>query len=284
VQLKVYVVEHPDIMVGKGQVLFVSANTMQEAVMHLSSIRCVTRDKYPKDVWMRLLERLVRRAVARDSFFLVPAYTNRGIIEAFETKDAYGKEVILKNAGDTVEQVMMEWERDYMNACVDKLEPYGNVLELGFGLGYSASRIQEHKVASYTAIECDPSIYKKALAWGEQYDNVRIVHDRWQNVISSVGKFDCIFFDTFEPEVAGQSVCEQYTRILMDAGKDTCRLGYYTAVNNIENHKQFWAQAVGNLFEYSMRLEPFEANIPDNCLYARQGSLYTAVVNVQKRP
>ena len=35
-------------------------------------------------------------------------------------------------------QVMMEWEKPYMNKLIKHLEPKGHVLEIGFGLGYSA--------------------------------------------------------------------------------------------------------------------------------------------------
>ena len=53
--------------------------------------------------------------------------------------DEYGKEILLK---DDKHQVMMEWEKPYMEACIDKLQPKGDVLEIGFGMGYSATQIQ----------------------------------------------------------------------------------------------------------------------------------------------
>lgn len=48
------------------------------------------------------------------------------------TTDAFGKSLLLASNGF---QVMMEWEKPYMEACVNKLKPFGRVLEVGFGLG-----------------------------------------------------------------------------------------------------------------------------------------------------
>ena len=65
-------------------------------------------------------------------------------------RDEQGKEVLLK---DGKFQVMMEWEKPYMHACIDALKPFGDVLEIGFGLGYSAERIQTYHPKSHTIIE-----------------------------------------------------------------------------------------------------------------------------------
>ena len=49
---------------------------------------------------------------------------------------------------------MMEWEKPYMEACVDRMAigPDSIVLEVGFGLGYSASRIQFRKPKHHVVV------------------------------------------------------------------------------------------------------------------------------------
>ena len=47
-------------------------------------------------------------------------------------------------------QVMMAWEKPYMEHLIKKLKPKGDVLEIGFGLGYSASAIQKYNITSHT--------------------------------------------------------------------------------------------------------------------------------------
>lgn len=71
-------------------------------------------------------------------------------------------------------QVMMEWEKPYMEACIDALKPIGDVLEVGFGLGYSSTRIQKYHPKSHTIIECDPTVVQKAKEWAKNYSLMNI--------------------------------------------------------------------------------------------------------------
>ena len=46
--------------------------------------------------------------------------------------DEYGKDILLK---DDKHQVMMQWEQNLMEKCIDELNPInGDVLEVGFGM------------------------------------------------------------------------------------------------------------------------------------------------------
>lgn len=111
--------------------------------------------------------------------------------------DENGKEILLKE--DTF-QVMMEWEKPYMHACIDELQPFGDVLEIGFGLGYSASHIQSYKPKSHTIIEYHPLIAQKARDFAKKHPHVTIIEDTWQNALKNLGVFDCIFFDDYPLE------------------------------------------------------------------------------------
>lgn len=123
-------------------------------------------------------------------------------------KDSLGGEILLK---DGKFQVMMEWEKPYMHACIDALAPQGDVLEIGFGCGYSATHIQSYHPKSHTIIEYHPAVVEKAREWALRYPNVRIVHDTWQNALSNLGYYDCIFFDDYplESESEMQKLKEQ---------------------------------------------------------------------------
>jgi hypothetical protein len=109
-------------------------------------------------------------------------------------KDEAGQELLLK---DDEFQVMMEWEKPYMKACIDALQPSGDVLEVGFGCGYSATFIQEYEPRSHTIIEYHPVVAAKAREWAKSYQNVTIIEDTWQNAIHQLGVFDTIFFDDY---------------------------------------------------------------------------------------
>ncbi len=136
-------------------------------------------------------------------------------------KDAQGKEVLLK---DGKFQVMMEWEKPYMHACIDALKPFGDVLEIGFGLAYSAERIQTYHPKSHTIIEFHPEVAAKAREWAKKHPNVTIIEDTWQNALSKLGIFDCIFFDDYplQSEQEMQKMKEESARsnLLLQKGSD----------------------------------------------------------------
>jgi SAM-dependent methyltransferase len=112
------------------------------------------------------------------------------------TRDEFGREILLK---DGSLQVMMEWEKPYMEACINAIQPSGDVLEIGFGFGYSATQIQRYQPKSHTIIECDPTVIEKAQEWAKNYPNVKIIQGYWQDQLKNLGLFDTIFFDDYTP-------------------------------------------------------------------------------------
>lgn len=114
----------------------------------------------------------------------------------FFSLDRDAKEQLLDADGA---QVMMEWEKPYMETCVDKLciDAQCDVLEVGFGCGYSANRIQEFTPRSHIIIECAPTVLERLHIWAANKPNVRIVEGTWQRLLPSLGRFDRIFFDDY---------------------------------------------------------------------------------------
>lgn len=112
------------------------------------------------------------------------------------TKDEFGKDILLKNNSL---QVVMEWEKPYMEACIDAIQPKGDVLEIGFGLGYASSRIQHHHPKHHTIIESNPEIIAQAKQWAKKHPNVTIIEGTWQAELDKLGKFDAIFIDDYMP-------------------------------------------------------------------------------------
>ncbi|TMW68441.1 hypothetical protein Poli38472_005909 [Pythium oligandrum] len=114
-------------------------------------------------------------------------------------RDEHGKAIVWSSQG---QQVMMEWEKAYMEACVDALgvRSTDRVLEIGFGLAYSATQIQTYRPASHTIIECDQAGIQQAQAFAEangQEREVVVVQGTWQAMLPTLGTFDCVFFDDY---------------------------------------------------------------------------------------
>ena len=95
-----------------------------------------------------------------------------------------------------------------MEASIDFLCPKGHVLEIGFGCGYSASQIMKYPIKSYTVIECDPVVIKKAKIWSEKYQQipVEIIEGTWQKQLSTLGIFDEIYFDDYPLNINKESL------------------------------------------------------------------------------
>lgn len=94
-------------------------------------------------------------------------------------------------------QTLMDWKKPYLELLIDELQPFGDTLEVGFGQGDAANRIQSFKPKSHTIIEMDPQVAEKAKAWSSKYKNVKVIQGPWQDVLPQLGAFDAIFFNDY---------------------------------------------------------------------------------------
>ena len=134
-------------------------------------------------------------------------------------RDERGEEQLVDENGT---QVMMAWERPYMVRCIDALQitESDSVLEVGFGCGYSADRIQAAltltltptltltltpnpnpnqaaRPRQHTIIECAEPVLVRLRAWAAERPSVVVVEGTWQATLPDLGTYDAIFFDDF---------------------------------------------------------------------------------------
>lgn len=127
----------------------------------------------------------------------VPGTKRQEIVEELAKAQAKYGDSQLEISG---QQVMQDWERPYMEAMARVVtETHGDVLEVGFGMGISATYIQTMGVRSHTIIECNQDVRKSFEDWKSPYPGreIRLVFGRWQDTIDDLGVFDGIFFDTY---------------------------------------------------------------------------------------
>jgi len=174
------------------------------------------------------------------------------------TKDEFGKDILLQDNGN---QIMMEWEKPYMEVCIDKLNPYGRVLEMGFGLGYSANHIQTYKgVKEHIIIECSPVVWKKMNPFLVKYPKAKLEKGRWQDILSELGKFDCIFFDDTMDQVTERLNLNQQDfikEVFLNHTNIGARLVCYCGKKIVIDESKV-----------SLTIEEYNINIPSNCKYA----------------
>ena len=176
-------------------------------------------------------------------------------------KDEYDKDLLFdENYGY---QTMMQWEKPYMDAIIENLSPSGDVLEIGFGLGYSANKIQSFDIKSHTIIENDPTVFEILKKWSlKQKHKVNIIFGDWQEIVPNLKqKYDSIFFD--DSPTAKYNDPEQIRFYLFY---------YYIFLNNVKiNSKLSWYSDVPSYWithpETSFDIKKINIDIPDNANY-----------------
>ena len=100
----------------------------------------------------------------------------------------------------TDEDIMEDWQIPLMRAMAAlATESHGDLLEIGFGRGISASIIQEMGVRSHTIVECNESVIKRFHQWKPSYlgREIHLLEGRWQDVTDQFAEYDSIFFHTY---------------------------------------------------------------------------------------
>jgi len=111
----------------------------------------------------------------------------------------------------------MPWERPYLEALVDSLKPFGQVLEVGFGLGYAASRIQSFHPTHHTILESDPDVASAAREWASSHKHVKVIEGDWETYLPTLGVFDAIFFNECELDLGP---APETTNLIVQKGKE----------------------------------------------------------------
>tara|TARA_R100001086_G_scaffold89130_1_gene43661 strand:- start:1191 stop:1826 length:636 start_codon:yes stop_codon:yes gene_type:complete len=172
-------------------------------------------------------------------------------------------------------QVMMAWEKPYMEHLIKKLKPKGDVLEIGFGLGYSASAIQKYNITSHTIIE--PFLIKELKTWAKkQKHKVNIVKGYWQKELKNLGKFDCIFFDDAPTDTYKDKTNIRLYKFI------------YELLNNHVNKNAKLTWFCGEPIHFlchpnlSWDLEEYKIGIPKDCKYVTGDTLYVPLIKFKK--
>lgn len=173
-------------------------------------------------------------------------------------------------------QVMMEWERQYMVDLIGKLNPYGKVLEVGFGLGISANEIQKYDIESHTIIECNPEVLKVARKWAsKQEHDVHIVEGKWQDVLKTLGTFDSIFFDDSPDFVEDELDIRGYQffyDILKSHVNVNCRYSWFSS--------ELTHLLVNPFVSYDVDIKNYD--IPSYCEYTSGNDMYLPLMVFKK--
>jgi predicted O-methyltransferase YrrM len=178
----------------------------------------------------------------------------------------------------------MEWEKSYMEKSIEILDPYGKILEIGFGMGYSARKICSYKaVTEYNVIECAPIVWEEFEKFKKEQEMIRpelkinLIKGRWEDVLNTTDIFDCIYFDDYtldeDPSIQHLSIT-RILKFLIEVLKNNTKIGskisYYTTTSG-----EIFLKKVNCI---DIKIIEFPVKIPDNCKYAKGDKMYIPLV------
>ena len=113
-----------------------------------------------------------------------------------QEKDGRGEVLVIDG-----HPVMEQWEHPYMAKLAEvATSKNGKVLEVGFGLGLSASTIQQFDIEEHIIIEANAEVIERGKKWAEsQPHKVTFLHGLWQDKVAELEDdyLDGILYDTY---------------------------------------------------------------------------------------
>jgi len=103
-----------------------------------------------------------------------------------------GNDIMYYSEKKTIEQRVLELCKKYKPK---------KVLEIGFGLGYTATAFQKYGVKEHIIVEAHPKIFKEAVKWANKYQGnsrIHLVQSFIQNFKYDEKGYDLIFDDRCE--------------------------------------------------------------------------------------
>jgi hypothetical protein len=199
-------------------------------------------------------------------------------MELIYKKDKLGKEILCNE--DESHQIMMEWEKPYMEKSIELLKPFGKVLEIGFGMGYSATKICSFEaVKEYNVIECMPVVW-------EQFDKfkseqlilrpelkINLIKGRWEDILSTTGIYDSIYFDDYSLDANKMIMNDRGTDFIQKALKSHTKIGSRMSIYSGVDCSQIYK----NINCINVECIEYKIDIPENCVYAKGDKMYIPI-------
>ena len=93
--------------------------------------------------------------------------------------------------------IMHKWETPIMHKMAEWVcKDGGDIIEMGFGMGISATHIQKQKINSHTICEKNPDVLERLYKWAEDKPNVIVLEGDWYDNVDKMNVYNGIFFDT----------------------------------------------------------------------------------------
>jgi len=177
--------------------------------------------------------------------------------------------------------VMEQWEKPYMEKLAQvATSKGGKVLEVGFGLGLSASQIQRNEIEEHIIIEANAGVIERGKEWAKsQPHKVTFLHGLWQDKVAELpdGVLDGVLYDTY-PLNKEEQHTHQFDFLskikpkLKSGGVLTyCNLTSIGVLKGEYDWPELWSKTQVPHIEKcgypKMSYETFDITAPDSCDY-----------------
>jgi predicted methyltransferase len=160
-----------------------------------------------------------------------------------------------------------------MEKCIDVLKPHGDVLEIGFGMAYSATAINKYRLRSYSVIEKNKDVIKQFNKWKlrQKTKKINLIKGLWQQQLPFLNKkYDSIFFDDSPSHEINLNNNDRFylflKLLLLKNVKYNTKLVYYATRP---------LKLIGYLTKhFKCRSYKYHINIPYYCKYAKGNFMY----------
>lgn len=177
--------------------------------------------------------------------------------------------------------VMEDWEQEYMQAlaaiaCTDG----GTILEVGFGMGISATYVQSHPINDHIIIEANRDVFHRLTSFARQAQHPTTpLLGFWQDVTPALAdqSIDGILFDTYplSPEEIHKnhfSFFAEAFRLLRPGGI----LTYYS--DEISDFSNEHIQALHHAGFTSIDKKVCQVTPPQECLYWKSDTIVAPII------
>lgn len=96
--------------------------------------------------------------------------------------------------------IMMDWEKPIMEFQARQVcRNGGDILNVGFGMGYFDDEVEKQNIDSHHIIEIHPTVQTEMIKRGwDKRKNVTLHFGDWREFLTTLPKFDGIYIDTWD--------------------------------------------------------------------------------------
>jgi guanidinoacetate N-methyltransferase len=181
--------------------------------------------------------------------------------------------------------VMEDWEKNYMDMLAAiAASKGGTVLELGYGMGLSATAIQTHNIGSHVVIECHPDVIQRCISdFKPAIDRggMHIYSGFWQDVTPTLqpNLFNGILFDTYpldEKEIHANHFWffKEAFRLLKPGGILTYYSDEATGIEGLHRKKLLEA----GFRDKDIKFDICSVSPPDDCEYWQDSTILAPII------